>query len=696
MLAKPALPVLREDLRLYESGADQNGAPVWAIQDPVINRFYRIGWVEYECLLRWPGNPEQIAATISQETPLAVTAETVQDFASFLEQHNLTRPTEQSMQRMLKAANEPGWRAGRWWLHNYLFFRLPIIKPQRFLQAFLPVVRLLFSWWALAILLVLTAMGLVLVARQWDVFTHDVVQMFTPEGLLGFAFALIVSKMLHELGHAFVATHYGVRVAHMGVAFLVMWPMLYTDTGESWRLKSHKQRLAISIAGVSTELALAGLATLLWAVLGDGALRQSMLYLATTGWVLSLALNVSPFMRFDGYFILSDIMNFPNLHERAGRAARTWVRRTLLGWDEPYAESFSDRKRRFLVVFALMTWLYRLIVFLGIAVAVYVFFFKLLGIFLMAVEVAWFIVRPIWSEVSVWLKRRNEISSKKRVFLILALLALAVLLTFPWPFRVKGYGIARPERVQYVYTPFPAQVQSVIAPGSVAKDTVLATFIAPEYSARAARNQASVQALNQHIGGLAGDQKGLAQDMRLRRELQEHLAESLAVQEESGRLNIQSEFAGIWLDVDPLLKKGVWLNTHDTVGVLLDPSSWIIDAYIEQRQIQRIKPGVAAVFYPDNRSQVFNAKLLAVDTVNTRQLPYPQLAAKHGGHLATLPHEQRLIPSQALYRVRLELTDPPASLQEMRGTVRITGEPKSLLLGGAKDFIAVLVRESGF
>ena len=63
---------LREDLRLYESGSDRDGAPMWAIQDPVTNRFYRIGWLEYECLLRWPGDPAQIAADIASTTPLAV------------------------------------------------------------------------------------------------------------------------------------------------------------------------------------------------------------------------------------------------------------------------------------------------------------------------------------------------------------------------------------------------------------------------------------------------------------------------------------------------------------------------------------------------------------------------------------------------------------------------------------------------
>lgn len=124
----------------------------------------------------------------------------------------------------------------------------------------------------------------------------------------------------------------------------MLWPMLYTDTSESWRLRSPRHRLAISSAGISVEMALAGLSTLAWALLSDGPLRQAMLYLATTGWVLSLALNASPFMRFDGYFIASDLLDFPNLHERSGAIARAWLRRKLLGWKEPDPEPVTPRQ----------------------------------------------------------------------------------------------------------------------------------------------------------------------------------------------------------------------------------------------------------------------------------------------------------------------------------------------------------------
>jgi putative peptide zinc metalloprotease protein len=120
-------------------------------------------------------------------------------------------------------------------------------------------------------------------------------------------------------------------------------------------------------------------------------LRQACFYLATTSWVLSLALNASPFMRFDGYFILSDLLDLPNLHERAGALARTALRRLLLGWPDPWPEPLPATLRNRLIAFAWVTWCYRLTVFLGIALVVYHLFFKALGVALFLVEIVFFI-----------------------------------------------------------------------------------------------------------------------------------------------------------------------------------------------------------------------------------------------------------------------------------------------------------------
>lgn len=695
--AQPPLPQpLREDLRLHEAAPDRDGAPVWSIQDPVTNRFYRIGWLEFECLLRWPGTPAAIAADIAANTPLNPEPEQVERFGRFLAHHNLLRPGSEQRARLAEKLSEPGWRHWRWWLHHYLFVRVPLIRPQRWLAVLLPWVQPLFSRIGITVIALCSLLGIVLVARQWDTFAHGVMNILTPEGLLGFGLALIVSKTLHELGHALAATHLGVRVSHMGVAFVVLWPMLYTDTSESWRLRSHRQRLAISSAGISVEIALAGLSTLAWALLDDGALRQAMLYLATTGWILSLALNVSPFMRFDGYFILSDILDFPNLHERAGATARTWLRRSLLGLPDAYAEAFSPRQRRALVAFAFATWLYRLTVFLAIALAVYLMFFKVLGIFLLVVEILWFVVRPVWSEIAVWKTRWKEVRMSRRRWITGLLLTSVVLFAMPWAFDVKLAGVAHPERQQFVYAPFPARVVALHPAGLVAAGAPLAQFDSPDLQAKAARTAATAHALDQRLAGLASEVGGIDQQRATVERLREQLAEARAITDETQRLDVRAEFDGTWLDVDPLLRPDTWVGTREPVGVLVDPATWVVDAYVEQRQVARIQIGAPARFRPDNHAGFMNATVVDVDSARSQRLSHSMLDARHGGTIATQQDDRHSAPTEALYRVRLALEAPPEALRETRGQVRIEGTRQSLPWELVKRGAAVLVRESGF
>jgi len=691
---------LREDLRLHESSPDRDGAPSWSIQDPVTNRFFRIGWLEYECLLRWSGaagnSAAAIAADIASHTPLAADEEQVTQFARFLEQHQLLRPSPEGVRKLVARANQPGWQHWRWWLHHYLFIRVPLVRPQRWLLALLPYARPLVSLPGLALILSASLLGMVLVARQWDVFAHSVMDILTPAGIAGFLLALAISKTFHELGHALVATHYGVRVAHMGVALVVLWPMLYTDTSESWRLHSSRQRLRISAAGITVEMALAGLATLAWALLEEGPLRQAMLYLATTGWLLSLALNASPFMRFDGYFIVSDLLDFPNLHERSGELARVWLRRSLLGWSEPELEPLPPGQRRALIAFALATWLYRLVVFVGIAIAVYLMFFKLLGIFLFSVEVVWFVLRPMTTELSVWWARRHEITAQRRRILIALGLASLGWLLVPWSFDITAPGVAYAERQQNVFSPFPARLTALHAPGPVKAGAVLAQFESPDLNARESGTVALARSFEQRLLGLTAEDDGKDRQQATNQRLGEQLAEARGIVDEVGRLRVAAEFDGLWRDVDPMLSTGVWVGVKNQLGVLIDPRTWVADVYIEQGQLARLRVGAEASFRPEKRLTAIRAVVTDIDSTRSSRLSHPMLDAQHGGPIATQPGERQGQPVNALYRVRLALEEPLDVEHEALGRATLNGAPVSLLWEGVRQTLAVVIRESGF
>ena len=144
--------------------------------------------------------------------------------------------------------------------------------------------------------------------RNWDVFQSTFIYFFSTEGLFLFLLAVFLAKIVHELGHAYTAKLYGLRVPTMGIAFLVLWPVLYTDTSDAWKLPNRRQRLSIAAAGMLAEIGLAGIATLLWSFLPDGPIRSALFMVATTTWIITLLINSNPFLRFDVYFFLSDFL----------------------------------------------------------------------------------------------------------------------------------------------------------------------------------------------------------------------------------------------------------------------------------------------------------------------------------------------------------------------------------------------------
>jgi putative peptide zinc metalloprotease protein len=690
------LPPLREDLRLSEAAHGSNGEPAWVIQDTVINRFYRIGWLEFECLLRWGQSPRQISQQIAERTALKPDVEQILDFRQFLEQHQLLRAGPAALARLQAKGEEGSWLSWRWCLHHYLFFRIPLLRPQQPLQHLARALGWLFHPLTGILVFCLSLLGVILVLQQWDTFTSAVVESFSTEGLFSFALALIVAKTLHELGHALVATRLGLRVGHMGIAFVVLWPMLYTDTGESWKLSRSQQRLAIASAGIVTELSLAGLSTLGWALCDPGALRNALLYLATTSWLLSLALNASPFMRFDGYFILSDLLDFPNLHERASALARVTLRRNLLGLQEDWPESFPIGQRRLLVTFAIITWLYRLVLFLGIALAVYLFFFKLLGIILFMVELSWFIAMPVVRELKHWWQHRAAVPARRKLLFYGLLAVLLAGLAIPWRTQIDAVGVARAEHQLRVYAPYPARLQSIHAEGAVKAGETLIVLDEPDIASRVLSSEANARSYEARLSGLLADPSGLAEDAVTRQRLNVQFEEARAARSEIARLNLQTPFAGLWMDVNPDWKPGQWVGRQESLGILIDPRSWQVDAYVAQDQVHRMATGDTVRFYPDGQTTPLSGRVVQIGSTRASQLSHRMLSSRFGGPVPTTQAEHALIPSTAVFQVLIQLDAPLPNQRETRGHLKIEGERRSLLADGATHVLAVLMRESGF
>jgi putative peptide zinc metalloprotease protein len=694
------LPPLREDLQLMPGASHRDGSPSWMIHDPVCNRFYQIGWLEFSLLSHWSlGTPEAVIQAVRDESVLSVSEDEISALLMFLARQQLLRSSDaQSSDRLAsirRARKATGWK---WLLHNYLFIRVPLLRPGRFLQATMPLVRPLFSRTFVMLVLGATLLGLVLASRQWDTFVTTFQDKLTLEGLLGYLIALAFVKSLHELGHAYTATRYGVRVAHMGFALLVMWPVLYTDTSESWKLTDRRQRFHIVGAGILVELMVAGVSTLAWSLTEDPVAKSAFFFLATASWVLSLTLNASPFMRFDGYYLLCDALDIPNLHERAAGLARAQMRRSLLGWDEPNPEHFEPRLRTFLVAFSWLTWVYRFFVFLGIAAAVYFFFFKLLGIGLFMVEVSWFVVMPVWKELRVWGQRGGIHWPRVTVWITLILLVAAPLI-FLGRHHVRAPAWIHSSTQYVLYSPMPAQVMEAPARlGPVRSGQVLYVLQAPELIDKAARADQAAHTLQEQLAGLQGIKDGEEQRGVLTDQLSREWAEKASQEAEIRRLTIRAPIDGSLYDLDPEIRPGVWISPKDPLGISVDPRAWVVEAFIPQQDLDAIEPGDAAKFYARGDAKpALSGHVVRIDTERTVTLPHAMLDTEHGGQIpAATSRSGQMVPRDALYRVQIKLDQPPATARARPGNVVIESHHSDLVPQWIKDMIVVVIRESGF
>lgn len=697
------LPTLRQELALFDGPPLTDGQPTHTLHDPVRNLYFQIDWPTFEILLRWDkAEPELIAKSVCAETTLAIDAKTVITVAQFLADNELLQPESGSAKRLAeRLARKRGTRFS-WLLHNYLFFRVPLAKPDAWLTKYASLFSIFFSpafRWLTALALII---GGIEIARDWNRFSATLLDTLSLRGLIGYGVALIFVKLAHELGHALTAKRFGCRVPTMGVAFLVMWPVAYTDTNDVWRLRSKHERLAVAAAGVITELTIAAWATFLWAWLPDGLPRAIAFLLATTTWISTLLINASPFMRFDGYFLLSDWLEIPNLHTRSFALARWKLREFLFDLREDPPEHFSPYRRRWLIAFAWATWIYRLVLFLGIAALVYHFFIKAVGILLFIIEIGVFIALPVVKEILEWRKQWSVIRTRRRSAITGAIVGLFVMLcVIPLPTRIHAAALLQPQQFLTIYAPDNARIDEMPFRNGdrIAAGQTIFKLGSPRLELRAQQAAARVENSEWRAEASVFDNEQRAHWQSLQSEHAAALASAQSIAGENERLRPTAPFAGIIRDIEPELKTGQWVAAKERLATLIAPGKSQVIAYIDEHAAKNLTVGAKARFYGNNGSTPTIAlRVVRIDADASRTLDEPELASRFGGDISAREKSGLLYPEFAVYRVTLQTVENDDVLDKYiwRGHVTIDASWSPIASRFSNAALALLWREAGF
>lgn len=697
------LPALREELELLPGPSLADGQPSHTLHDPVRSLFFQIDWPTFEILRHWHlGEPVAIAAAIAEKSTLQLEAVDVEAVIGFLHENQLLQPAPGSAGEFARRLLARKGSLSQWLLHNYLFFRIPLVKPNRWLGRWADSLGFFYSRQFFLLSLGALVLGLIEVYRDWEGFAATLVDTISWSGMLSYGATLVVVKSLHELGHGFTAKRFGCRVPTMGIAFLVLWPVAYTDTNEVWKLTRRSQRLQVAGAGIATELIIAIWATLAWGLLPEGGAKSIAFLLATTTWLSTVAINASPFMRFDGYFLLADWLEIPNLHSRAFALARWDLRERLFALGEAVPEVMPRRRHIGLILFAYATWIYRLALFLGIAALVYAFFVKAVGILLFVVEIVWFVLAPFYREFLVWRKRWPALRQSRRARRSAGLaLAVLFLLVLPWPSRIAAPALLRPAQQWVIYAPAHAQVVALpVAEGSrVAVGTALLQLASPDLQSREANIQARVERLRWQAASGAFESEQRSQWQVAQEQLVTTEAELSSVRADAAPYAPVAPFAGTLRDLDPDLRPGAWLGQQEIVARLIGDDGLQAVAYLDEEQVTRATIGDTARFYADGgEGQFLEMAVQRIDPDASRVLPEAELSSLFGGSLMVREKKGVLYPEQALYRVTLTAVGSGDNLKDQtwRGKVVIAGEWASPGWRFVRTAISVFWREAGF
>ena len=249
---------------------------------------------------------------------------------------------------------------------SVMFMTLPLVDPDRALRAAAPLIRFILGPFGLLAWLVAVFAALEVLASQWGRVANASAAVFAAPDPLSLFLAFLLGKTLHELGHAAMCRRFGQPVHAMGVMLLVFAPLPYVDVSAAWAMRSKAQRIAVGSAGMLVDIFVGALATLAWAQTPPGPINDALFSLMLTSATYTVLFNANPLMRFDGYYILSDLLELPNMAARASAALGQVVTRHLLG-ERPSTEDEMTTKPHFgLAAFGALTLVYRVFAIGGI------------------------------------------------------------------------------------------------------------------------------------------------------------------------------------------------------------------------------------------------------------------------------------------------------------------------------------------
>jgi putative peptide zinc metalloprotease protein len=624
---------------------------VWyVVQDPASGRFNRFSPQAWQLLGLMDGRRSmdevwrEALAQLGDDTPSQdeVIRLLAQLHAADLLQCEANPDSAELFERFARYSRQQ--RAARW--KNPFSIRFPLWDPDRFLADTIRFIRPLSGWPGVLAYCVVVALGLAAAALHWPELTENVAdRVLAANNLLLLWLCFPAIKLAHELGHAYATKLGGGEVHDMGLILLVFTPVPYVEASAASGFRSKWRRALVGAAGMLVELFVAAVAMLVWAAAEPGLLRAIAFNVMVIAGVSTVVFNANPLLRFDGYYILADLIEMPNLAQRANRYWRYLAERYLFRMREAERPPLAPGETGWALFYAPAAFVYRMFVLVAIVfyIAAQWFF---IGVALAIWGVVTMFVVPLGKLLGYLLALPRGGRARKRALSVsgaIAGVALVVLLAVPAPSRIVTEGVVWLPDEAIVRAGTDGFVRAVVAsPGTeVGPGERLVESHEPQLLASLAVVEARLAELQARL-----DQQRFADRVQAeitRQELEREAAVRSRMLERVAQLSARSAVKGRFVLARADDLPGRFLRKGELIGYVTQEGRWIVRAVVSQDDIDLVRSRLARadVRLAERIGEVYPAALVREVPAAKDELPTPALSSQGGGALAADPRDPR-------------------------------------------------------
>ena len=646
--AAPLRPRLLAHARIFPH--TYRGRSWYVLQDAAGGRYHRLSGAAHALLSRMDGKRtvqqlwDEASVAGGDEIPTQdeVVELLMQLHAADLLHCDVTPDAAELFERYKKR------RKQKWvqWLTNPLSLRIPLINPDRFLGRWAPPLAWLFGRGGAALWLAVVLPALILAGQHWSELTGNLSdRVLAANNLVILALVFPFVKALHELGHGFATKVWGGAVHEMGLMFLVFAPSPYVDASAASAFRSKRRRAVVGAAGMLVEVFLAALALYVWLLVEPGAVRAVAFNVMLIAGFSTVVVNGNPLLRYDGYYILSDLIEMPNLGQRSTKYLTYLSDRYLFGARDIAPSEESAAEKPWLAGYAVASWCYKVFVTLSIILFVASAYF-VFGVLLALWSAYGLLVQPLW-KAGKHLLESPTLRQRRARAIGLAGGTLATLLVVlglvPAPLHTSAEGV--------VWLPDQALLRAgvngyfqrwLVAPGSaVGAHAALAAMEEPQLGAEyrvAQAKLAEAQARHASVQFTEPVQAALTA-----RQLDQEQRALERVGERFARLTVHSGIAGVLTAQTPQDMQGTYFRQGEVLGYVLDRARLVARVAVAQENIGLVRKGVLGVElrFADAIGRVYPATLLREVAGGIDELPSAALGTQGGGRIAVNPSDDK-------------------------------------------------------